>query len=39
MKKAGKPIPKAQAVNASSTPPKGGEKKPQSNTHKGGKKA
>jgi len=34
MKKAGKPIPKPQAVNATSTPAKGGEKKPQSNTHR-----
>lgn len=39
MQKAGKPIPKAQPVNGTSAPAKGGEKKPQSNTHKGGKKA
>ena len=34
MKKAGKPIPKPVPVMAASTPPKGGEKKPQANTHK-----
>lgn len=39
MRKEGKPIPKPQPVNATSAPPKGGEKKPQSNTQKSGKKA
>ncbi len=34
MKKAGKPIPKPVPVAAASTPPKGGEKKPQANTQK-----
>ncbi|HEX6634067.1 MAG TPA: hypothetical protein VF038_08850 [Usitatibacter sp.] len=34
MRKEGKPIPKAQPVNGTSAPPKGGEKKPQANTRK-----
>jgi hypothetical protein len=34
MKKEGKPIPKPVPVAATSTPPKGGEKKPQANTQK-----
>jgi hypothetical protein len=34
MRKMGKPVPKPQAVNGTSAPPKGGEKKPQANTRK-----
>lgn len=34
MRKAGKPVPKPIPVAAASAPPKGGEKKPQANTHK-----
>jgi len=39
MRKEGKPIPKPVPTSATSTPPKGGEKKPQSNTQKSGKKS
>jgi predicted outer membrane protein len=39
MRKAGKPVPKPIPVAAQSTPPKGGEKKPQANTHKAAEKA
>jgi hypothetical protein len=38
MKKEGKPIPKPVPVAAASKPPKGGEKKPQADTHKASEK-
>ena len=39
MRKAGKPVPKPVPVAAASTPAKGGEKKPQANTHKAAEKS
>lgn len=39
MRKMGKPVPKPQAVAASSTPAKGGESKPEGNTLKAAEKA
>ncbi|HSN21464.1 MAG TPA: hypothetical protein VLS49_12340 [Usitatibacter sp.] len=39
MRKMGKPIPKPEPTNAKSTPPKGGEKKPQANTRAAALKA
>jgi len=39
MRKAGKPIPRPMPTHSMSSPPKGGEKKPQANTRKASLKA